>query len=147
MSKLLKSIGEAIEASGLKDGMCISFHHHLRSGDYVLNLVMDEIARMGIKNLTINASSIHDGHAPLIGHMRSGVVTGLETNYIGPVVGRAISEGVLQKPVIFRTHGGRPSDIERGVSKIDVAFIAAPTSDPMGNCTGIVGKSACGSLG
>lgn len=49
MSKLLKSIGEAIEASGLKDGMCISFHHHLRSGDYVLNLVMDEIARMGIK--------------------------------------------------------------------------------------------------
>lgn len=147
MSKLLKSIAEAIAASGLKDGMCISFHHHLRSGDYVLNMVMEEIARMGIKDLTINASSIHDGHAPLIGHMKNGVVTGLETNYIGPVVGKAVSEGILKKPVVFRTHGGRPSDIERGISKIDVAFIAAPTSDPMGNCTGIVGKSACGSLG
>lgn len=147
MSKLLNSIAEAVAASGLKDGMCISFHHHLRSGDYVLNLVMETIAEMGIKDLTVNASSIHDGHAPLIEHMKSGVVTGLETDYIGPVVGRAISEGVLPRPVIFRTHGGRPSDIERGVSKIDVAFIAAPTSDPMGNCTGLVGKSACGSLG
>lgn len=147
MSKVVESLREAIVKSGLKDGMCISFHHHLRSGDYVLNMVMDEIAKLGIKDLTINASSIHDGHAPLIEHMKNGVVTGLETNYIGPVVGQAISEGVLKKPVIFRTHGGRPSDLERGVSKIDVAFIAAPTSDTMGNCTGKIGKSACGSLG
>ena len=34
-----------------------------------------------------------------------------------------------------------------GEIKIDVAFIAAPTSDCMGNCTGKFGKSACGSLG
>lgn len=147
MSKVVESLREAIVKSGLKDGMCISFHHHLRSGDYVLNMVMDEIAKLGIKDLTINASSIHDGHAPLIEHMKNGVVTGLETNYIGPVVGQAISEGVLKNPVIFRTHGGRPSDLERGASRIDVAFIAAPTSDTMGNCTGKIGKSACGSLG
>jgi citrate lyase subunit alpha/citrate CoA-transferase len=147
MSKVIASLREAIIASGLKDGMCISFHHHLRSGDYVLNMVLDEIAKMGIKDLTVNASSIHDGHAPLIEHMKNGVVTGLETNYIGPVVGQAISEGVLKKPVIFRTHGGRPSALENGTAKIDVAFIAAPTSDTMGNCTGKIGKSACGSLG
>ena len=147
MSKLTGSIAEAIRASGLKDGMCISFHHHLRSGDYVLNMVMEEIARLGIRDLTINASSIHDGHSPLIEHMKNGVVTGLETDYIGPAVGRAISQGVLKNPVVFRTHGGRPSDIERGISRIDVAFLGAPTSDPMGNCTGCQGKSACGSLG
>lgn len=147
MSKVMASLREAIIASGLKDGMCISFHHHLRSGDYVLNMVLAEIAKMGIKDLTVNASSIHDGHAPLIEHMKNGVVTGLETNYIGPVVGQAISEGVLKKPVIFRTHGGRPSALENGTAKIDVAFIAAPTSDTMGNCTGKIGKSACGSLG
>ena len=147
MSKLAGSLREAIVASGLRDGMCISFHHHLRSGDYVLNMVLDEIAAMGIRDLTVNASSIHDGHAPMIEHMKSGVVTGLETNYIGPAVGRAISEGVLKNPVIFRTHGSRPSDLEQGVSKIDVAFLAAPTADPMGNCTGKIGKSACGSLG
>lgn len=147
MSKLAGSLREAIAASGLRDGMCISFHHHLRSGDYVLNMVLDEIAAMGIRDLTVNASSIHDGHAPMIEHMKSGVVTGLETNYIGPAVGRAISEGVLKNPVIFRTHGSRPSDLEQGISKIDVAFLAAPTADPMGNCTGKIGKSACGSLG
>lgn len=146
-NKLVESLREAIILSGLKDGMTIGFHHHLRGGDYVLNMVMDEIAALGIRDLTINASSIHDSHAPLIEHIRNGVVTGLETNYIGPVVGKEISEGLLKNPVIFRTHGGRPSALETGQSKIDVAFIAAPTSDPMGNCTGKTGKSACGSLG
>lgn len=147
MSKLVSSIREAIIKTGLKEGMCIGFHHHLRSGDYVLNMVMEEIAALGIKDLTINASSIHDGHAPLIEHIRNGVVTGIETNYVGSVVGKEISEGILKKPVTFRTHGGRPSALETGQAKIDVSFIAAPTSDPMGNCTGKIGKSACGSLG
>lgn len=147
MSKLTGSLREAIIRSGLKDGMCIGFHHHLRGGDYVLNMVMEEIAALGIKDLTINASSIHDGHAPLIEHIRNGVVTGLETNYISPAVGREISQGILKKPVVFRTHGGRPSALETGASIIDVSFIASPTSDPMGNCTGKIGKSACGSLG
>lgn len=40
-----------------------------------------------------------------------------------------------------------PRDIAGGETPIDVAFIAAPSSDTMGNCTGKVGKSACGSLG
>ena len=147
MSKLVSSIKEAITQMGLRDGMTISFHHHLRNGDFVLNMVMDAIAEMGIRDLTVNASSIFDVHEPLIGHIRNGVVTGLECNYMGGKVGRAICEGLMEKPVIFRTHGGRPSDMEKGTSHIDVAFIAAPTADPMGNCTGKYGKSACGSMG
>lgn len=147
MSKLLGSLREAICACGLKDGMTVSFHHHLRNGDYVLNMVLAEAAAMGIRGLTVNASSIHDVHGPIVKRIEEGTVTGLETNYMSSVVGRAISGGVLQQPVIFRTHGGRPADIEKGVSHIDVAFIAAPTSDPMGNCTGMIGKSACGALG
>ena len=147
MSKLINSIEDAIRATGLKDGMTISFHHHLRNGDYVLNMVVDAIAKAGIKDITINASSIHDAHAPLVDHIKSGVVTGIECNYMGAAVGREISRGIMKKPVIFRTHGGRPSDIMTGKSHIDVAFIAAPTSDDMGNCTGKIGKSACGSLG
>ena len=39
MSKLIGSVKEAIEKTGLKDGMTISFHHHMRNGDYVLNMV------------------------------------------------------------------------------------------------------------
>ena len=147
MSKLINSIEEAIRATGLKDGMTVSFHHHLRNGDYVLNMVVDAIAKAGIKDITINASSIHEVHAPLVDHIKSGVVTGLECNYMGAAVGKEISRGIMRKPVIFRTHGGRPSDIMTGKSHIDVAFIAAPTSDDMGNCTGKIGKSACGSLG
>lgn len=54
MSKLLASVREAIEKTGLKDGMTISFHHHMRNGDYVLNMVLEEAASMGIKDLTVN---------------------------------------------------------------------------------------------
>ena len=147
MSKLLSSIREAVQLAGLKDGMTVSFHHHLRNGDFVLNMVMDTIAQMGIRDLNVNASSVFDAHAPLLEHMKNGVVTGLSADYIAATVGRAISRGILEKPVQFRTHGGRPSDISLGRTPIDVAFIAAPTADPMGNCSGKYGKSACGSLG
>src|SRR5690554_4771041 len=74
-SKILGSIREAIEKSGLRDGMTISFHHHFREGDKVLNMVMEEIAAMGIKNLTLAPSSIANVHAPLIDHIKSGVIT------------------------------------------------------------------------
>ena len=136
-----------MEKAGLQSGMTISFHHHLRNGDYVLNMVLEAAAQMGLRDLTVNASSVFDGHAPLVDHIKNGVVTGLEANYISAAVGKAISEGVLAKPVIFRSHGTRPSDIMTGRSHIDVAFVAAPTSDPMGNCSGKYGPSACGSLG
>ena len=117
MSKVIGSIREAILASGLRDGMTIGFHHHLRSGDHVLNMVMEEIAALGIKDITINASSIFDTHAPLIDHMKNGVVTGLMTNYMGSLVGRAVSEGILRNPVIFHTHGSRAANLETGTAQ------------------------------
>ena len=39
----------------LKDGMVVSFHHHLRNGDFVLNMVMEKIADRGYKDITIAA--------------------------------------------------------------------------------------------
>lgn len=147
MNKVVKSIKEAITLCGLKDGMRISFHHHLRNGDHVINMVMEEIANMGYNDLTVNASSVFDIHAPLVNHIKNNVVTGLEVNYMGAAVGREISSGIMQKPVDFRSHGGRPSAIENGNTPIDIAFIVAPSSDNMGNCSGKYGKSACGSLG
>lgn len=147
MNKLLPTIKDAIIASGLRDGMTVSFHHHLRNGDYVLNMVMQAIAELGIRDLTVNASSLFDTHRPLIGHIENGVVTTLMTDYLSGELGRFISAGGMKNPVQFRTHGGRPCDIANGKTPIDVAFIAAPASDMMGNCTGKQGKSACGSLG
>ena len=147
MNKLVNSVREAVQLSGLKDGMTVSFHHHLRNGDFVLNMVMDAIAELGIKDLTVNASSLFDIHTPLLSHIENHVVTNILTNYMASGLGREISRGIMDNPVQFRTHGGRPSDIMLGRTPIDVAFIAAPTADPMGNCSGKYGKSACGSLG
>ena len=145
--KLVKTIREAIELSGLKSGMSISFHHHLRNGDYTLNMVMDQIAALGIRDLTLNASSVFDTHAPLEEHIRSHVVRKINTNYMSAGLGHRISEGLMEEPVDFRTHGGRPRDISLGITPIDVAFIAAPSADCAGNCSGKYGPSACGSLG
>ena len=145
--KIVASLREAISLCGLKSGMSISFHHHLRNGDYTLNRVMDEIAALGIRDLTLNASSLFDAHAPLREHIKNRVVRKINTDYMSAGLGRAISEGLMDAPVEFRTHGGRPRDIALGITPIDVAFIAAPTSDPAGNCSGKYGPSACGSLG
>ncbi len=144
---MVKSLRDAILASGLSDGMTVSFHHHLRNGDFVLNRVMGEIASLGIKNLTLNASSLFDTHRPLLEHIRNGVVTEIYTDYMAGGLGEAISAGILEKPVKFMTHGGRPAAILSGKTPIDVAFIAAPQADQFGNATGKFGKSACGSLG
>ena len=147
MSKVVGSLREAISATGLRDGMTVSFHHHLRSGDYVINMVMNEIATMGIKNLTVNASSLFDVHAPLAEHIKSGVITKIITDYMSAGLGKYISAGIMEQPVEFMTHGGRPTAIMQGKTSIDVAFVAAPAADGDGNCTGKIGRSACGSLG
>ena len=146
-NKIVASIRDAIISAGLKDGMTISFHHHMRNGDYVLNMVMEEIAAMGFKDLTLNATALFDIHMPLIDHIKNGVVTTLMTDYMSAGLGKQICAGVMENPVQFRTHGGRPNDIIHGRTPIDIAFVAAPQSDPMGNCTGKYGKSACGAFG
>ena len=145
--KVLGSLDEAFEKLGMKDGMTISFHHHLRNGDHVLNMVLEGLAKRGLKDLTVAASSIFPVHAPLVDHMKNGVVTGLVANYISGPVAEAISRGVLSKPVVMQTHGGRARAIESGDLAIDVAFIASPTADTYGNINGVDGKAACGSLG
>lgn len=147
-SKCVKDLKTVLEKVGIKDGMTISFHHHLRDGDAVLNSVIDEIASMGIKDITICASSLTNAHKPLIKHIESGVVTGLHTSGLRGAIGKAQAErNILGKPVIFRTHGGRARAIEAGEIKIDVAFIAAPACDEMGNMNGVEGKSAFGAMG
>ena len=50
------TLEEAIRRSGLKDGMTVSFHHHLRNGDRVTNLVMQTIADMGFRDIHLAAS-------------------------------------------------------------------------------------------
>jgi citrate lyase subunit alpha/citrate CoA-transferase len=145
--KLMPSLRAAIEASGLRDGGTVSFHHHLRNGDHVLNMVVQELADMGFSGLRVAPSSIFPVHAPLVEHMESGVVNRVCATYMVGPVAQAISRGVLPEPAIMYTHGGRARAIEAGDLHIDVAFVAAPTADAQGNIDGAHGKSACGSMG
>ena len=63
--KCLASLANAVSATGLKDGDTISFHHHLRNGDAVLNTVMDMLAAAGLSDLHLAVTSIFPVHAPL----------------------------------------------------------------------------------
>lgn len=146
-NKVIESIKEAIEKVQLKDGMTISFHHHLRNGDYILNMVLEAIYKKEIKDITVAASSIFPVHAPMVELMKNGTITGVYANYMSGPVAEAISRGYLKKCAVMQTHGGRPRAIESGDLHIDVAFIAAPTADRYGNLNGVQGKSACGALG
>lgn len=146
-TKLLPSIRAAIEACGLKDGATVSFHHHLRNGDDVLRAVMEEIAAMGFRDITVAATSLFPVHAPLADHIRNGVVSGISATYIRGPVADAIAAGALPTPAVLLTHGGRARALEAGDIRIDVAFVAAPTADSYGNINGVQGKSACGTLG
>ncbi|MCF7947967.1 MAG: citrate lyase subunit alpha [Spirochaetia bacterium] len=147
LNKIVDSIEQAVLKSGVQDGMTISFHHHLRNGDMVLNMVMDVIANLGLKDLTIASSSLTDAHTPLITHIKQGVVRRLICSGIRGELAEAVSHGVLDTPVLFHSHGGRARMIEAGELQIDVAFLAVPSCDVYGNANGYTGPSACGSLG
>jgi citrate lyase subunit alpha/citrate CoA-transferase len=150
-SPKLVSLEEAIRRTGLKDGMTISFHHHFRAGDKVVNMVVDKLAEMGFKNLHLAASSLQDVHAPLIEHIKNGVITKISTSGMRGQLATEISHGLMEEPVIFRSHGGRGSALACGDLHIDVAFIGASSADPLGNACGYSrsenAKSICGSLG
>ena len=145
--KLLPDISTALREAGLADGMTLSFHHHLRNGDHVVNMVLDAASRLGVKGLTVALSSIFPVHAPLIEHIQAGTVAALDTNYMSGPVAAAVSRGLLDKPVMFRSHGGRPRAVGEGSLNIDIACVAAPAVDAMGNINGTDGPAACGSLG
>jgi citrate lyase subunit alpha/citrate CoA-transferase len=145
--KRLPDLAAAFDACGLGDGAVLSFHHHLRNGDAVLNLVLAEAARRGLRGLTIAPSSIFPVHAPLVEHLRSGVVAHIVTSYMAGPVADAVSRGALAAPVRMQTHGGRARAIEAGELVIDAAFVAAPAADRCGNLNGVQGRAACGVLG
>jgi citrate lyase subunit alpha/citrate CoA-transferase len=150
-SKIVPSLEEAVRLSGLRDGMTVSFHHHFRNGDNIVNPVLDTLARMGFRNLRVAASSLNDVHEPMIGHIRAGVVDRIETSGLRGGLAEAVSRGLMAEPVVFRSHGGRAAAIQNGALHIDVAFLGAPSCDPYGNVNGYSREgqdhSACGSMG
>lgn len=150
-NKIVGSLEDAIRLTGLESGMTVSFHHHFRNGDYIVNMVVDKLAEMGFKDMILAASSLTDCHAPLIKHIQNGVIRRIETSGLRGELAEAISRGLMDVPVVFRSHGGRAYAIENGDLPIDVAFLGAPSSDPYGNANGYSREKdngiMCGSMG
>ena len=145
-SKLVDSIHDVLVRCNAHDGMTVSFHHHFREGDLVVNMVMEEIHKMGLKNITLCASSLGKAHDPLVPMIEDGTILNIESSGVRGKIGEAISHGKLKGLATMRSHGGRVRAIVTGESHIDIAFIGAPTSDDYGNLRGIGGKADCGVL-
>ena len=146
--KMEESIEDAIKACGLKDGMTISFHHSFREGDEIIGQVLKAIKKLGIKHLKCAPSAVVNIKNPsIVDFVKDGTIDRIEASGIRGELGDAVLEGLMENPVILRTHGSRPRAIEAGELQIDVAFIGASAADEYGNATGQIGPNACGSLG
>ena len=147
-NKLVDSIPEVIEKTGLKNGMTISFHHHFREGDFVFNMVMQEIINEGFQDLTLAPSSLTNVmNDMVIKAIKAGTITHITSSGMRGSLGDFISHGGLKDPVVLRSHGNRARSIENGDIKIDVAFLGVPNSDPVGNANAIHGDAVFGSMG
>jgi citrate lyase subunit alpha/citrate CoA-transferase len=144
--KRVGSLREAFERIGLRDGMTISTHHHLRNGDRVALLALQTAAAMGLRDLRWFPSASFPCHEPVIDLMEAGAVHHIEGSMNGPL-GRYCSAGRMRGLGVLRSHGGRWRAVQDGDVEIDVAVIAAPAADFFGNANGVDGPSACGSLG
>lgn len=145
-NKVVASLREALERCGLRDGMTVSTHHHLRDGDLINNRVFDIAAEMGVKDLVWLPSASFPCNEPVIRYLEDGTINRIEGSMNGPL-GRFVSEGRMKGTAVLRSHGGRVQAIQDGEVKIDIAVIAAPAADSFGNAKGTGGPSATGVLG
>ena len=95
-SKMVSSIHEALVKCGAHDGMTLGFHHHFRDGDLVVNMVMQEVHNMGIKDVTICASSLGKAHDALVPMIEDGTITNIQSSGVRGKIGEAISAGKLK---------------------------------------------------
>jgi len=144
--KRVPNLAAALKRCGLRDGMVISTHHHLRNGDRVALDALQTAATLGAKDLVWFPSASFPCHAPVIDLMESGAVHHIEGSMNGPL-GDYCSTGKMRGLGVLRSHGGRWQAIQDGEVHVDIAVIAAPSADSFGNADGSHGPSACGSLG
>ena len=145
-NKVVGSLEQALKKCGLRSGMTISTHHHLRDGDLVSNRIFEIASAMGIKDLVWFPSASFSCNEPVIKFLENGTLNRIEGSMNGPL-GRFVSEGKMKGTAVLRSHGGRVQAIQDGEVKIDIAVLAAPSADSFGNARGTGGTSACGVLG
>ena len=145
-NKVVKTLAAALKNAGIKDGMTISTHHHLRNGDTLTNHLFDTIKRLGVRGVRWYPSASFPCHEYLIKYLKDGTIHHIEGSMNGPL-GRFASMGKMRGTGVLRSHGTRYQAVQDGEVHIDIAVLAAPTADAFGNANGLTGPSACGPLG
>ena len=77
-------------------------------------MVMERVQAKGIKDITIASSSLSPCHEFLVEMIQDGTVTAIETSGLRDRLGKFLTQnpGVLKRPVVIRSHGGRASAID-----------------------------------
>lgn len=145
-NKVVATIEEALLRCGIRDGMTISTHHHLRDGDLISNRIFEIASVMGVRDLVWFPSASFPCNEPVIKYLEDGTINRIEGSMNGPL-GRFVSEGRMKGTAVLRSHGGRVQAIQDGEVRIDIAVLVAPSADSFGNARGTGGQSACGVLG
>ncbi len=52
------NLSDALIRCGLRDGFTISFHHQLRNGDRVLNMTLEAIQNLNVKNVRLAQNAL-----------------------------------------------------------------------------------------
>lgn len=128
------------------DHETLSFHHHLRNGDHVLDPVMRFYHAQ--HDLKLCPSSLFPTHAaaltPLIENQQIVTIT---TSYCSGPLAHVLKDHPLKKGLHLDSHGGRARRLVSLETPVDRAFCAVPAVDHQGQCSGFEGPNACGSLG
>ena len=93
------TLAKALKKCGLKNGDTLSFHHQLRNGDYVINLTLDAVRELGVKDIRMAQTAIFNVHEPVIDYIKDGTVNRIEGSING-VVGDYVSKNPLPFPGI-----------------------------------------------
>jgi citrate lyase subunit alpha/citrate CoA-transferase len=149
MSKpiVLTSIESLFDHIDIHQFKHISFHHHLRNGDGVINQVLPFYQHHNVQNIHLHPSAIFPSYTSILPLIKNGQIVDITTSYMNGEVADYISNHGLKGALKMTTHGSRARGILEQKERIDIAYLAVPTVDQYGNGTGAIGPSRCGSLG
>ncbi len=145
--KVIKNLDALFSLIDIHKNKNISFHHHFRNGDYVINYVLEKYIQEKVQDIHLYPSAIFPSYTSILTMLKNNQITNITTNYLNGPVADFISNNGLPGTLKMQTHGGRARAILEGHSQIDIAFIGVPYASVNGDAIGYKGNNACGSLG
>ena len=91
-NKVVQDLETALRQCGLRDGMVISNHHHLRHGDRIALMALRAAAKLGAKDLTWFPSASFPSQQGAIELLDSGVINHIEGSMKGPFILSRLSQ-------------------------------------------------------